>query len=113
MAINNSIPAATISATRTNLTSKTEQQLKIRSRADYITSQLLLTTNVEARASFESELTYLREQYGNMLPDAVVVARVERLQALRKSLNLRTIDNRRQYQAQTTRAVSKLCGGAV
>lgn len=92
---------------------KTEQQLKVCARAEYITSQLILTTDAAARASFESELAYLREQYRNLLPDSVVVARVERLQTLRNSINLRTIDNRRQYQTQTTRAVSKLCGGAV
>lgn len=95
------------------VSAKTEQQLKVCARADYITSQLILTTDAAARASFESELEYLREQYRNLLPDAVVVARVEKLQSLRNSINLRTIDNRRQYQTQTTRAVSKLCGGAV
>lgn len=95
------------------VSAKTEQQLKVSARADYITNQLRLTNDVAARASFESELAYLREQYRNLLPDDVVVARVEKLQSLRNSINLRTIDNRRQYQAQTTRAVSKLCGGAV
>jgi|GEM_PF-5589454 len=95
------------------VSSKSEQQLKVVARAEYISSQLLLTTDLQAKASFESELAYLREQYRNTLPDAVVIARVERLQALRKSINLRTVDNRRQYQQQTARAASKLCGVAV
>lgn len=95
------------------VSSKSEQQLKVAARAEYISSQLLLTTDLQAKASFESELAYLREQYRNTLPDAVVIARVERLQALRKTINLRTVDNRRQYQQQTSRAASKLCGVAV
>lgn len=106
-------PAASCAAELSNLSVKTEQQLKLCARADYISAQLLLTTDVEARASFESELAYLRQQYRNLLPDNVVVARVERLQELRRTINLKTVDNRVVYSRQVTRAVNALCGGGV
>lgn len=106
-------PAARGAAEQSKLPVKSEQQLKICARADYISAQLLLTNDVQARASFESELAYLREQYRNLLPDNVVVARVERLQELRRSINLKTVDNRAVYSRQVTRAVNALCGGGV
>lgn len=95
------------------VTAKSERQLKIQEHGEYIKSQRLLTTDVRAKKSFSAELKYLREQYKNTVPDSVLVARIERLQELRKSINLRTVDNRRQYQQQTARAASKLCGVAV
>lgn len=91
------------------VSSQAERRLKIEQQAGYITSQLLLTTDAQVKASYEAELSYLRIQYANTLPDAVIQERCNRLAELRKTLNLTTVDNRAAYQQ---KAISKLCGVA-
>ena len=70
-------------------------------------------TDETAKESLAAQFAYLSYLHHNRMPLDELTRRIERLQALKEKHGLRVVDSRRQYQQQTSRAVSRLCGVAV
>lgn len=88
-----------------------EQKLKLIERAAYLEKMKANSAPGSlAYRNFEQDLEDLRALYKTILPDSEIIARVEKLAAIKDSL--RITDNRAAYSRQTTRAVTALCGGA-
>lgn len=69
-------------------------------------------TDPQALESLAAQFAYLSQLHNNQLPIAELQRRIEHIEYVRARFNLTTVDNRRQYRAQVSRAVSKLCGVA-
>ncbi len=90
-----------------------EQKLKLERRGEWLELMIARSeSDEEAKSSFESDLAALKQIQKNMLSDADILARCEKLAELKKKHNIRIVDNRSAYSRQTTRAVNAMCGGA-
>ncbi|MEE2023563.1 hypothetical protein [Alkalimonas mucilaginosa] len=113
MAFTNSMPAASI-VTAHKVTTPNERKLKLIEQIRFLRRMKRHCINdLIASEGFERDLKILRKLYRDTLPDDVIRARCERLNDLRKKLNLRIVDNRISYTQKTTEAAHALCGGGV
>lgn len=62
--------------------------------------------------SINSQIAYLQQLHANRLTEEELQKRAERMRHLKRRWQATFTDNRRTYSAQTTRAISKLCGVA-
>lgn len=79
---------------------------------NFLKHQIQHCSDPQASESLAAQFAYLLQLHNNQLPIAELQRRIEHLENVKARFNLTTVDNRRAYRAQVSRAVSKLCGVA-